>query len=31
MIEARKLDPDNIPFLLLEAIESVDETQIPKD
>ena len=31
MIEVRKLDLDNIPFSLLEVIESVGETQMPKD
>ena len=31
MIEVRKSDPDNNPFSLLEAIESVDEIQMPKD
>ncbi len=31
MIEVGKLDLDNIPFSLLEVIESVGETQLPKD
>jgi len=31
MIEVRKLDLDNIPFSLLEVIESAGKNQMPKD